>query len=263
MTPGVDVHDDAGGYLSVKVQGQREQVMKKFGLRKRIEQQLRVWLGRAYRPAKVDDLGATMFGDGGYGAWPCLAERLHRDSVVYSVGIGFDVQFDRALIERFGLTVHGFDPTPRVAGWLQDNPPPDAFKFYPLGLAWIDGELSFAAPTEATAVSGTVVPEAVADQPTVSIPVARLETMMRDLGHDHLDVLKMDIEGAEYAVLDDMLQSDILPDQLLVEFHHGKRKKGRFPVAETRKRVADLLARGYKIFWASESGRELAFARCL
>ena len=64
MTPGVDVHDDAGGYLSVKVQGQREQVMKKFGLRKRIEQQLRVWLGRAYRPAKVDDLGATMFGDG-------------------------------------------------------------------------------------------------------------------------------------------------------------------------------------------------------
>ena len=65
--------------------------------------------------------------------------------------------------------------------------------------------------------------------------------MMRDLGHDHLDVLKMDIEGAEYAVLDDMLQSDILPDQLLVEFHHGKRKKGRFRL---RKRAS-----GLRIFW--------------
>ena len=112
------------------------------------------------------------------------------------------MQFDLALIERFGLTVHGFDPTPRVAEWLQNNPPPDALKFYPLGLAWTDGELQFAAPTEAQAVSGTVVPSALADQTTVAIPVARLETMMRDLGHDHLDVLKMDIEGAEYAVLE-------------------------------------------------------------
>ncbi|GIS18490.1 MAG: hypothetical protein CM15mP120_04060 [Pseudomonadota bacterium] len=58
---------------------------------------------------------------------------------------------------------------------------------------------------------------------------------MRDLGHDHLDVLKMDIEGAEYAVLDDMLQSNILPDQLLVEFHHGKRKKGG---SQWRRRVS-------------------------
>ncbi|GIS18489.1 MAG: hypothetical protein CM15mP120_04050 [Pseudomonadota bacterium] len=88
--------------------------MKEFGWRKRIEHQLRVWLGRAYRPAQVEDLGATMFGGGGYGAWPCLAERLHRDSVVYSVGIGFDVQFDLALIERFGLTVHGLI---RPRGW--------------------------------------------------------------------------------------------------------------------------------------------------
>ena len=38
--------------------------MKEFGWRKRIEHQLRVWLGRAYRPAQVEDLGATMFGDG-------------------------------------------------------------------------------------------------------------------------------------------------------------------------------------------------------
>jgi FkbM family methyltransferase len=235
--------------------------MKKFGLRKRIEHTVRVWLGRAYRPAQITELGATMFGGDGYGGWPCLAERLSADSVVYSVGIGFDMQFDHALIDRFGLTIHGFDPTPRVVEWLRQNPPREAFKFQPLGLAWLDGELSFAAPTHENAVSGTVVSSAVVGQDTVAVPVARLETIMRDLGHERLDVLKMDIEGAEYAVLDDMLQSNILPDQLLVEFHHGKRRKGRLPVAGTHKRVNDLLARGYKIFWASESGRELAFAR--
>lgn len=234
--------------------------MKAFGPRKRLEHQIRVWLGRAYRPAKVHDLGATMFGGAGYGAWPCIAKRLHKDSVVYSVGVGFDTGFDQALIAEFGLVIHGFDPTPRVIEWLQRNPQPAAFEFHPLGLAWMDGELSFAAPTRENAVSGTVVPAAVVDQETVSVPVSRLSTIMSELGHERLDLLKMDIEGAEYAVLDDMLQSGILPDQLLVEFHHGKRRKGRFPVSATRQRVDALISKGYKVFWASQSGRELALA---
>ncbi len=234
--------------------------MKTFGLRKRLEHSIRVRLGRAYRPPKIHNLGATMFGGEGYGAWPCLAQRLNRHSVVYSVGIGFDTGFDRALIERFGLVVHGFDPTPRVVEWLQQCPQPAAFKFHPLGLAWMEGELSFAAPTHEGAVSGTVVPEAVVDRETVMVPVSRLSTIMSKLGHDRLDVLKIDIEGAEYAVIDDMLQSNILPDQLLVEFHHGKRRKGKFPVSATRQRVDALIAKGYKVFWASSSGREIALA---
>ena len=61
-------------------------------------------------------------------------------------------------------------------------------------------------PQPENAVSGTVVPAAVADQETVAVPVSRLSTIMSELGHERLDVLKMDIEGAEYAVLDDMLR---------------------------------------------------------
>ena len=44
---------------------------------------------------------------------------------VYTVTVSsivVDVQFDLALIERFGLTVHGFD-RPRGGGVLQNNPP--------------------------------------------------------------------------------------------------------------------------------------------
>ena len=234
--------------------------MKEFGLRKRLEHAIRVRFGRAYRPPKIHDLGATMFGGEGYGAWPCLTQRLNRESIVYSFGIGFDTGFDRALIERFGLSIYAFDPTPRVVEWLQQHPQPAAFKFSPLGLAWMEGELAFAAPTHENAVSGTIVPDAVLNQDTVMVPVARLSTIMSNLGHDRLDVLKIDIEGAEYAVLDDMLKSDILPDQLLVEFHHGKRRKGKYPVSATKKRVNALMAKGYQVFWASRSGRELALA---
>ncbi len=45
--------------------------------------------------------------------------------------------------------------------------------------------------------------------------------MMADLGHTEIDLLKMDIEGAEYDVIQNMLASfpQILPKQILVEFH--------------------------------------------
>ena len=70
-----------------------------------------------------------MFGGAGYGAWPCIANRLHQDSVVYSVGVGFDTAFDQALMAQFGLVIHGFDPTPRVIEWLQQNPQPRLLSF--------------------------------------------------------------------------------------------------------------------------------------
>jgi len=54
------------------------------------------------------------------------------------------------------------------------------------------------------------------------------------LKHSKIDLLKMDIEGAEYSVLKDMESVNIRPKQLLIEFHH------RFPnvgIGETKKAI--------------------------
>src|SRR5262245_14315827 len=48
-------------------------------------------------------------------------------------------------------------------------------------------------------------------------PAERLPTIARRLGHQRIDVLKIDIEGGEYAVLDDLLRSGPAVRQLLVE----------------------------------------------
>ena len=81
---------------------------------------------------------------------------------------------------------------------------------------------------------------------------------MSKLGHDRLDLLKMDIEGAEYEVLDAFLAAPKQMDQLLVEFHH------RFPGLRKAK-TADIIGRhhaiGYHIFAVSSSGREISFLR--
>ena len=46
----------------------------------------------------------------------------------------------------------------------------------------------------------------------------KLSTIMSDLGHTHLDLLKLDIEGAEHAVLENMMKEKIVPTILCVEF---------------------------------------------
>jgi hypothetical protein len=66
----------------------------------------------------------------------------------------------------------------------------------------------------------------------------------------------MDIEGAEYEVLDNMLDSGVKPLQLLVEFHH------RFPgigPQRTSAMVAKLRRAGYRLIAISETGRELSW----
>ena len=60
---------------------------------------------------------------------------------------------------------------------------------------------------------------------------------MQRLGHNRIDLLKVDIEGAEYTGLQDLIQERIPVTQILIEFHH------RFSSVGTRatKRMLPLL----------------------
>ena len=237
--------------------------MSRFSFRKKIEHRLRVLLGRAYRPSVSKGEHFTLLGGEGegYGVWPCILELLNSNSVVYSVGVGFDIKFDLALMERAGVTVFAFDPTPRVVEWIGESIDSSQFRFEPIGLGWQDAEMEFALPIDETSVSGTLMAEGSSLSRTINVPIERMSTIMKRLSHEKIDLLKLDIEGAEYGVLRDMLDMGVLPTQILVEFHHGKRRKGRVPVSETKKLVERLRGFGYSIFWASESGRELALVR--
>jgi len=194
-----------------------------------------------------------------YGGYEVLPALLHAEAVVYSVGIGEDISFDLALIERFGCTVHGFDPTPRSLTWLAAQNLPARFVVHPYGIADIDGTLSFAPPKNPAHVSHSVLgDEADRAGTRIELPVKRLETVLRELGHDRLDLLKLDIEGAEYAVLDILLEKGPLPRQLCVEFHHGM---GGVELQTTDALLGRLRSAGYRVFEARTSGREFSLVR--
>lgn len=190
-------------------------------------------------------------------AWCVLSDVLTADSVVYSVGIGEDISFDVELITRFGVHVHAFDPTPRSLAWLKGQKLPDGFEPHAYGLADRDGTMTFLPPEDAKHVSYTSISEGRTGVSTEA-PVQRLSSIMASLGHSVIDLLKMDIEGAEYAVIEDILSSHTPVRQLLVEFHHSWPSIG---VRRTQATLRQLRTNGYRVFDVSPSGSEISFYR--
>jgi FkbM family methyltransferase len=191
--------------------------------------------------------------------WCICPDGLGPQSVLYSFGVGTEISFDLAMIEQFGLTVQAFDPTPRSIEWLRQQHLPNRFLFHPYGLAAVDGELKLYAPENPAHVSYSVMPEPGWTSKPISMPVYRLDTIAEMLGHRNVDVLKIDIEGAEYEVIEDLARSKVEVSQLLVEFHHIHKKNVTKQV--TAGAIRQLNELGYRVFYVSVSGAEYSFIR--
>jgi hypothetical protein len=107
-------------------------------------------------------------------------------------------------------------------------------------------------------VSFTIVKERNPEGNATEAPVHRLATILNMLGHDRVHLLKMDIEGSEYGVIDDLIDSAVKVDQLLVEFHHRFRGIG---AARTAAAIHRLRGAGFKLFHISTTGEDYAFIR--
>ncbi len=195
---------------------------------------------------------------------------LNADSVIYSVGIGSNVAWDLAVIERFGCEVLAFDPTTDalafVAGERRANRAPEALRVQPIGLAAQDGTVRFSRPKKAGETNWRMDQPA-SDQATdAEFPVARWTTITQTANHTAIDVLKLDIEGGELRVIPDLLATGPLPTQLLVEFHHdlpGGRRRSGIDFQTSRSVIEQLRAAGYSLFAISSRGLEMGFARAV
>ena len=218
-----------------------------------VKQAYRRAVGKAIRVPLVKGIRTERHGSE-YGGWTICPDAVNAKAVVYSIGIGEDATFDTSLIATFGLTVHAFDPTPRVIEWVSKHDLPSDFVFHPYGLADRDGMADFFPPEKNGYISHSMIHNV--GHPPIRVPVRRLTTIMSELGHRHIDILKMDIEGAEYAVIDDILAANVPIKQLVVEFHHRFASAG---ISATKFALKKLIDNGYLPVAIGDSGNEYSF----
>lgn len=205
---------------------------------------------------KVDCQLPTIRLGSGYGGWDVVPALIRHDSIIYSVGIGHDISFDLALINRFTCAVFGFDPTPAVVTWIREQHLPESFQFLPIALGAYDGLLELHPPKDPSHISFTMVGGQGRSDGSIKVECRTLDTLMASLSHSNLDLLKMDIEGAEYEVIRLLAQGNVRPSQLLVEFHHRFDSVG---VEATREGIAILRSVGYLVAAVSKNGNEYTF----
>ena len=192
-----------------------------------------------------------------YGGWSVDIAKLGKDSIVYSFGVGEDLSFDLELLSLVACEIYAFDPTPIAIDWVLKQSLPSALKFIPVGVAGIDGQVEFHVPPIVGWHSYSLAPERNALQTgTIYCQVKRVSTLMSELGHHYIDLLKLDVEGFEYDVLHAMIADKIRPRFLLVEFHHTIYGISR---RRTLSMVRQLRDYGYLIYWVSDGGHEYGF----
>ncbi len=180
-----------------------------------------------------------------YGGWYFPEKGISKDDIIISAGAGEDISFDIFLAHKFCCHVHILDPTPRAQlhfkdtkkkitngepaainfsdkdFYIQDKQVFNCLKFYPVGLLNKNTHIFFYEPGNKNHVSHSIGNRHNTKDGFMAGCI-RLKDFLLQINAQKIKALKMDIEGAEYRVILDLILCGIRPDYLLIEFHHGK-----------------------------------------
>lgn len=189
-----------------------------------------------------------------YCGWSIPKNFLAADSVIVDVGVGEDISFTQSLIARYGCRAFGFDPTPRAVSFIETLKPA-GFVLHKLGLSGKSGKAQFNLPTNTQYVSGSIVNAEHLGGQKLEVELVDLTGLMDIVQASVIDVLKIDIEGAEYDVLASKSFADHARQirAICIEFHH---RWPEFGAHRTRTAVARLRELGFECAWGSRTTNE-------
>jgi FkbM family methyltransferase len=185
------------------------------------------------------DGGATVRLGTAYGGWIVPRSLLRPGAVCYLAGVGEDASFDVCLIEA-GCQVVSIDPTPRAIAYAETvRSREPRFALVPFGIWESDTSMRFYAPEDPAHVSHSIT-NLQQSNSYFTAECRSVASLMSELGHSHLDLLKLDIEGAEYAVLASLRRDGISPAVICIEFHQP-------PFLAILREVRSWQRRGYAV----------------
>ncbi|MFI5162486.1 MAG: FkbM family methyltransferase [Sphingobacteriales bacterium] len=183
-----------------------------------------------------------------YGGWSFVDTPELQGSTIINCGLGEDASFDIGFASKYNAKVIMVDPTPRAVahynkfikragqkattGFVQGgNQPVEAYdmeklkesNFVMVGKAlWTEAKkMKFFSPPNKDYVShsiNNIFNEGSADTDHIEVDSITVEQVMKENNLTSIPLMKVDIEGAEIEVLQDMMAKKIYPKQLLIEF---------------------------------------------
>jgi FkbM family methyltransferase len=209
--------------------------------------------------------------------YPKEMEGLDENSIIYCVGAGEDITHDISIAKKLGSNVYIFDPTPRAIEhvnlikdvyngkkekiispnfgggeekyWdiiMENKIEAEKIIFKPYALHTEDGNIKFYEPSNKNYVSHSVVRLMKSDD-YIEVESKKLTSIMKEFNHVKIDLLKIDIEGNECEVLEDMLKNKIYPKYLSIDFDlgwHGERIQDRRKCVIMKEQLLD---NGYEL----------------
>ncbi len=176
---------------------------------------------------------------------------LTSESVVIDAGCSYEADFSVYLMRRHGVRAFGVDPTRKHRPSLRalERQYAGRFVHVPCAIAAADGTLTF---TESqTNESGSLLADhvnVVRDETTsYDVEALTVGSLLKRIGVDAVDILKLDLEGAEYELLERVTSEQLKPfNQVFVEFHHHA--VSRFQEADTHRLVERISGFGFSTF---------------
>jgi len=165
-----------------------------------------------------------------YGGYPILKNHLNKNSICYCAGAARDISFEEALYKLHEPNILIFEPTPthfewvmgrvgnKHASWWDEDS--SKIKCFEVGLDG-DNKIMEFFPDRGSQSWSSYKRKSDGGNlyNTIEVQMKKLSTLMEENNHSKIDVLKIDIEGSEYGVIDDIIKNNLDIDMIAVEMH--------------------------------------------
>lgn len=164
-----------------------------------------------------------------------LPQLIDSNSIVVDLG-AYDGDFSGEILRRFGCRVFAAEPVEELLSRVSPHP---KLKLLPLA---VGGQNQFVHLNVFATRCASVLPQKSAElKRNQPIEMVTLRELRRRAAIDRIDLLKIDIEGAEIGMFDDCTDEELRSiGQITVEFHAFLFPEQQAAVSRIRRRMADI-----------------------
>lgn len=152
---------------------------------------------------------------------------INNNSIIYSFGIGQSISFEESISNQFNCKVFCYDPTSLAVNYMDNKKYNKGLIHYKdFGIWNEDKKIKFFHQSKDDHKNtGGSITNLFENESFDLLQCYKLKTIMEQNNHKTVDILKLDIEGAGFEVLEDIINDKIYPKQIVVEFEYSEDDK--------------------------------------